>query len=84
MYFLWQGQFAWMAHSRCGLTNALYTGTCESDLFMKNSIPLASLVAVRVLAEGVNAEFSVEPGSLTCSHFCIELHSASSQRFREV
>ncbi len=45
---------------------------------MKNSIVLALLVAVRTLAEGVNAEFTVMPRSLICSHFCNDLPEASS------
>ncbi len=56
-------------YSRCDLTNALYRGTKISfdrhanDLFMKYSIPLALLAAVRTFADGVNAEFTVIPRS---------------------
>ncbi len=65
MSFLKLGQFAWMAYSRCDLTNAQYRGTKISfvrrvnDLFVKYSIPLALLAAVRTFAEGVNADFTV-------------------------
>ncbi len=64
MSFLRKGQFAWLAHSRCGLTNTLYIGTKISfirdvnDLFMKYSIPLALFAAVRKFADGVSIEFT--------------------------
>ncbi len=48
--------------------------------FIKHSIPLALLAAVRTFAEGVNAEFTVMPRSLICSHFCNNLTLASSDR----
>ncbi len=67
-----------MAHSRCGLTNTLYRGAKisfvrhENDLFIKYSIPLALLVAVRIFVEEVNTEFTVMPRSLIYSAFCID------------
>ncbi len=51
-----------------------------SDRFKKYNIPLVLLVAVRKLAEKVNAEFTVMPRSLICSHFCSDLPAASSGR----
>ncbi len=78
MPFLRKGQFAWIAFSICGLTNELCRGTKISfvryvnDLFMKYNIPLALLAAIRTLAVGVNAEFTVMPRLLICSHFCID------------
>ncbi len=51
-----------------------------SDRFKKYNIPLGLLVAVRTLAEGVNAEFTVMPRSLISAHFCNNLPSASSDR----
>ncbi len=42
-----------------------------NDRFMKDSIPLTLLAAVRTFADGVNAEFTVIPRSLICSHFVI-------------
>ncbi len=47
--------------------------------FMNYSIPLALLAAVRTLAMGLN-ELTVVLRSLICSHFCIYLPSASSDR----
>ncbi len=38
-------------------------------LLMKYSVPLAWFAAVKTFADGVNAEFTVEPRSLMCSHF---------------
>ncbi len=52
----------------------------ENDVFIKYSIPLALLVAVRIFAEEVNTEFTVMPRSLICSTFCIDLPTASSTR----
>ncbi len=52
-----------MAYSRCGPTNALYRGmkiffvSHLSDLFMKYSIPLALLAAVRTVVEGCYDSF---------------------------
>ncbi len=68
-----------MAYSRCGSTKALHRGAEISfgrhlnDLFMKYSIPLAFLAAVRTLIEGGNAELKVMPRSLICSHFFNDL-----------
>ncbi len=59
-----------MAYSRCGLTNTVYRGTKVSfvrhvnDLFMKYSFPLALFATVRIITDGVNAEFTVIPRSL--------------------
>ncbi len=53
-----------------------------NDLFMKYSIPLDLLAAVRAFAEGVNVVFTVMPRSLICSHFVIRLTSVSSDRTR--
>ncbi len=57
-------RFAWMAYSRWRSHQStvyrysvLIRQTCF-DLFMKYKIPLASLSAVRTLADGVNAEFT--------------------------
>ncbi len=64
------------------LTKALYRGTEISfgrhlnDLFMKYSIPLAFLAAVRTLTEGGNAELTVMPRSLSCSYFFNDLPAA--------
>ncbi len=75
-----------MANSRGGRTKALYRGTKISfvrqviDLFMKYNILLALLAAAKTLAEGMNAEFTVMPRSLICSHFCSDLPAASSDR----
>ncbi len=52
----------------------------ENDLLMKYSITVALLAAVRTFAEVVNAEFTVLPRSLFCSHFCIDLPSVSLDR----
>ncbi len=74
------------SYSRCGLTNALYRGMIISfvrhvnDLLMKFNIPLALFAALKTFAEGVNAEFTGMPTSLCCSHFCICLPSAPSDR----
>ncbi len=63
---------------RCGLTNAPHRGTRISfvrhanDLFMKRSISLALLAAVRTLTAGVNTEFTVKPRSLIYSHSWID------------
>ncbi len=67
-----------MAYSRYGLTDALYRGTNISFvthvnyIFMKYSISLSILVALRTFTEGVNAECTVMPKSLKYSHFCID------------
>ncbi len=53
-----------------------------NDLFMKYSIPQYLLASVRTFPKGVNAELTVLPRSLICSHFCIELPSAPSDRIR--
>ncbi len=37
-----------------------------NDLFIKRSIPFASLDAVRILAEGLNTDFMIMPKSLIC------------------
>ncbi len=72
----WYKALAWVACSRCGRTKALYRGAKISfvrhvnNRVMKYNIPLALLVAVRTLAEGVNAEFTVMPRSLICSQTC--------------
>ncbi len=72
--------------SRCGRTKAQYRGTKISFIrhanahFMKYNIPLALLAAVKTLAEGANAEFTVMPRSLIGSHFCNDLPSASSDK----
>ncbi len=77
-----------MAYSRCGLTNAIYRGTPiafvwhVNDLFMKYSIPQYLLAAVRTFAKGVNAELTVMPRSLICSHFCIKLPFTPLDRTR--
>ncbi len=61
-----------MAYSRCGLTNAQYRGTKISfvrhvnDLLTQYSIPLPLFAAVRTLADGVNAEFTVILRSFVC------------------
>ncbi len=75
-----------MAYLRFGVTKALYIGMKTSlvrqvnDIFMKYNIPLALLAAVRILAEAVNAEFTVMLRSLICSHFCNDLPSGFSNR----
>ncbi len=67
-----------MAYSRCALTNAILRGKHISFirhvnvLFIKYSIVLVLLAAVRTFAEGVNAEFTVMPRPLICSYFCID------------
>ncbi len=68
-----------MAYSRCGLTKISFVRH-ENDVFIKYSIPIAVLVAVRIFAEEVNTEFTVMPSSLICSAFCIDLPTASSSR----
>ncbi len=93
MSFLRYGQFAWMTYSRWGRKKVLYRGVKilfvrhVNGLMVEYNIPLALLAAVRILAEGVNAEFAVMPRSLICSHFCNDLSPASShkaiQRSRE-
>ncbi len=73
-----------MAYSRCGLNNALYKSAKTSfvrhanDQLMNYSIHLALLAVVRTLASGLKTEFTVMSISLICPHFCIDLHSASS------
>ncbi len=51
-----------------------------TQLFMKYSIPLALLAAVRTFADGVNAAFTVIPRSSNCSHFVFSLAPASSAK----
>ncbi len=82
------GQFAWMAYSRCGLTNELYGSTKisfvrhASNPFKKYSIPLALLTAVRALAEGLKSEFTIMKRSLIRSNLWINSLSFSSDRAR--
>ncbi len=51
-----------------------------NDHLMKYSIPQALFAAVRKFADGVNAEFTVIPRSLICSHFVICSPFATSER----
>ncbi len=53
-----------------------------NDLFMKYSIPLDLFAAVRTLTDGLNAEFTVIPRSLICSHFVISSPFTFSERTR--
>ncbi len=47
----------------CGGTEIFFVSHMN-DLFMKYSIPLALLAAIRTFAEGVKAEFTIMPSSL--------------------
>ncbi len=54
------------------LNNRERTGV--NYLLMKYSIPLAWFAAVKTFADGVNAEFTVKPRSLMCSHFLSSIY----------
>ncbi len=53
-----------------------------NELLIKYSIPLALLAAVRTFADGVNAEFTVIPRLLICSHYVICSPFTSSKTTR--
>ncbi len=70
MSFLRKGQFAWMAYSRFGLSNALYRGTKISFVRHANEHHEVKhlLAGVRTLVEGVNAVLTDMPRLLICPH----------------